>query len=326
MGMVLAEHITQSIFYEILKRNQKTIINMKKISEPSNQAVNTQTVASLFRKQAKETPENIAVVYKDKRYTYAEVDALSDRIAAFVASRGLGKEDVVSILIPRCEWMVILDPTYPKERLNYMVQDANAKLLIADEELLPLLGDVTAPVLLTKDIDQLPTVSQPLADPDPAGLLMLVYTSGTTGQPKGVMLEQRNVASSSVPFASFLGMKVGSRVANYASFGFVPTVVETWGGLSLGVTLHILDNAERYDMGRLKAYIRKEEITHIFMTTMMAYQFAGNLDEDTTLEVLSCGGEALPPLTPPKHIRMVNFVLPDIISPSVKSSPLLVLL
>lgn len=321
MGMVLAEHITQSIFYEILKRNQKTIINMKKISKPSNQAVNTQTVASLFRKQAKETPENIAVVYKDKRYTYAEVDELSDRLAAFVASKGLGKEDVVSILIPRCEWMVIaplgvlkagcayqpLDPTYPKERLNYMVQDANAKLLIADEELLPLLGDVTAPVLLTKDINQLPPISQPLPNPDPAGLLMLVYTSGTTGQPKGVMLEQRNVASSSVPFASFLGMKVGSRVANYASFGFVPTVVETWGGLSLGVTLHILDNAERYDMGRLKAYIRREEITHIFMTTMMAYQFAGNLDEDTSLEVLSCGGEALPPLTPPKHIRMVNF-------------------
>ncbi len=281
----------------------------------------TQTIAALFRQQAKATPHNVAVVYKDKRYTYAEVDEISDRIAAFVASKGLGKEDVVAILIPRCEWMPIaplgvlkagcayqpLDPTYPKERLRYMIQDAHAKLLIADEELLPLLGDVTTPLLLTKDISQLPPVTQPLKDPDPTGLVMLVYTSGTTGQPKGVMLEQRNVASSSVPFGKFLGMKVGSRVANYASFGFVPTVVETWGALSLGATLHILDNAERFDMGRLKAYIRKESITHIFMTTMMAYQFAGSMDEDTTLEVLSCGGEALPPLTPPKHIRMVNF-------------------
>ena len=281
----------------------------------------TQTIAALFRQQAKATPQNVAVVYKDNRYTYAEVDEISDRIAAFVASKGLGKEDVVAILIPRCEWMPIaplgvlkagcayqpLDPTYPKERLRYMIQDAHAKLLIADEELLPLLGDVTTPLLLTKDISQLPPVTQPLKDPDPTGLVMLVYTSGTTGQPKGVMLEQRNVASSSVPFGKFLGMKVGSRVANYASFGFVPTVVETWGALSLGATLHILDNAERFDMGRLKAYIRKESITHIFMTTMMAYQFAGSMDEDTTLEVLSCGGEALPPLTPPKHIRMVNF-------------------
>ncbi len=290
--------------------------------QPESQYDNdNRTVVSLFSQQAKATPDNIAVVFKEKQYTYAEVDEISDRIAAYIAGKGLGMEDVVSILIPRCEWMVIaslgvlkagcayqpLDPTYPKERLNYMMKDASAKLLIADEELLPMLGDVTASVLLTKDIDQLPPVTEPLEDPDPAGLMILIYTSGTTGQPKGVMLEQRNVASSSVPFVKFLGIKMGSRVANYASFGFVPTVVETWGSLSLGATLHILDNAERYDMGRLKAYIRKESITHIFMTTMMAYQFAGSLDEDTTLEVLSCGGEALPPLTPPKHIRMVNF-------------------
>lgn len=290
-------------------------------STSHQQRQSERTVASLFREQAKATPNNVAVVYKDKHYTYAEVDELSDRIAGFVASKGLGTEDVVSILIPRCEWMAIaplgvlkagcayqpLDPTYPKERLNYMIQDANAKLLIADEELLPLLGDVTAPVVLTKDLDKLPPVTKPLEDPDPAVLMMLIYTSGTTGQPKGVMLEQRNVASSCVPFVSFLGVKNGSRVANYASFGFVPTVVETWGSLALGATVHILDNAERFDMERLKAYIRREGITHIFMTTMMAYQFAGNMDEDSTLEVLSCGGEALPPLTPPKHIRMVNF-------------------
>ena len=59
----------------------------------------TQTIVSLFRQQAKETPDNIAVVYKDKQYTYAEVDNISDHIAGYVASRGLGLEDVVSILI-----------------------------------------------------------------------------------------------------------------------------------------------------------------------------------------------------------------------------------
>ena len=88
-----------------------------------------QTIVSLFSQQAKATPQNIAVVYKDKRYTYAEVDVISDRIAGYIASKGLALEDVVSILIPRCEWMAIaslgvlkagcayqpLDPTYPKE-------------------------------------------------------------------------------------------------------------------------------------------------------------------------------------------------------------------
>ena len=89
---------------------------------------NTQTIVSLFRQQAKATPENVAVVYQDKKYTYAEVDEMSDRIAGYIASKGLGLEDVVSVLIPRCEWMAIaslgvlkagcayqpLDPSYPK--------------------------------------------------------------------------------------------------------------------------------------------------------------------------------------------------------------------
>lgn len=101
----------------------------------------TQTIVSLFRHQAATTPDNVAVVFKDKKFTYAEVDAISDRIAGYIASKGLGLEDVVSVLIPRCEWMVIaslgvlkagcayqpLDPSYPKERLNFMMQDANAR-------------------------------------------------------------------------------------------------------------------------------------------------------------------------------------------------------
>ena len=106
------------------------------------------TIVSLFRRQAKETPEHIAVVYKEKKYTYAEVDDISDRIASHIASKGLKEEDVVSVLIPRCEWMAIaslgvlkagcayqpLDPSYPKERLNFMMQDANARLLIRDRK------------------------------------------------------------------------------------------------------------------------------------------------------------------------------------------------
>ena len=100
----------------------------------------TQTIVSLFCKQAKATPDNIAVVFKDKKYTYREVDEISDRIAGYIVSsfkfQVSSDEPVVSILIPRSEWMAIaslgvlkagcayqpLDPSYPKERLNFMMQ------------------------------------------------------------------------------------------------------------------------------------------------------------------------------------------------------------
>ena len=101
------------------------------------------------------TPDNIAVVYKEKRFTYKELDEISDRIAAYIHGKGLHEEDVVSVLIPRCEWMPVislgvlkagcayqpLDPTYPSERLNFMMQDASVKLLIADEELRSIVNE-----------------------------------------------------------------------------------------------------------------------------------------------------------------------------------------
>ena len=123
---------------------------------------NTQTIVSLFRQQAKAMPDNIAVVFKQKKYTYKEVDEISDRIAGYIVSRfkvqGSSEEPVVSVLIPRCEWMAIaslgvlkagcayqpLDPSYPQERLNFMMQDACAQLLIADEELRPLVNEYQA--------------------------------------------------------------------------------------------------------------------------------------------------------------------------------------
>ncbi len=133
----------------------------------------TQTVVSLFRRQAKATPDAEAVVFKDHRYTYAEVDDISDRIAGYLMSKGLGVGDAVSIIIPRCEWMAIaslgilkagcayqpLDPSYPKERLNFMVKDADAKLLIADEELRDLVDEYQGDVLLTKEFSQLPSLT-----------------------------------------------------------------------------------------------------------------------------------------------------------------------
>ena len=127
----------------------------------------TQTIVSLFRRQVAETPDNLAVVYHDVRLTYQEVDERTNAIAAAVQEKiAISKEPVVSILIGRSEWMVLaslgvlkagcayqpLDPSYPSERLNFMMQDADAKLLIADETLLDKVSEYQGPVLLTKDL------------------------------------------------------------------------------------------------------------------------------------------------------------------------------
>ena len=168
----------------------------------------TQTIVSLFRRQAKATPDKTAVVFKDKQFTYAELDEMSDRIASYIASKGLGLEDVVAILIARSEWMAIvslgvlkagcayqpLDPSYPAERLNFMMKDTASKLLIADEELCSILDEYKGEVLFTKDIEKLKD-SKGHDEPKPESLFTLIYTSGSTGVPKGCQLEHRNVVA-----------------------------------------------------------------------------------------------------------------------------------
>ena len=280
----------------------------------------TQTIVSLFRHQAATTPDNVAVVFKDKKFTYAEVDAISDRIAGHIASKGLGLEDVVSVLIPRCEWMPIaslgvlkagcayqpLDPSYPKERLNFMMQDANAKLLIADEGLRDIVDEYKGDVLLTKDLAGLPNTPNTLSTQiTPNSLFILLYTSGSTGVPKGCQLTHGNLVCFCHWYQRFYDLKPEHNVAAYASYGFDACMMDMYPALTCGATVHIVPEELRLDLIALNEYFEQNHITHSFMTTQVGYQFASNI-ENHSLKFLSTGGEKLASLTPPQGFSFYN--------------------
>ena len=281
------------------------------------------TIVSMFRNQVAKTPDNIAVVYQDKRFTYKELDEISDRIAVYIHGKGLHAEDVVSVLIPRCEWMPVislgvlkagcayqpLDPTYPSERLNFMMQDASAKLLIADESLRDIVNEYQGDVLYTKDINQLPTVNCQLPIVHPEDLFIMLYTSGTTGTPKGCQLVHRNLVAFCEWYHRRFNLTPGCKVTAYASFGFDANMMETYPCLTAGATLYIIPEELRLDLLALNEYFEKEQITHGFMTTQVAYQFATSV-ENHCLRYLLTGGEKLAPLTPPTDYTLVNLYGP----------------
>ena len=308
----------------------------------------TQTIVSLFRRQAKATPDKTAVVFKDKRFTYAEVDEISDRLAGYIASKGLGLEDIVAILIPRNEWMVLaslgvikagcayqpLDPSYPKDRLNFMMQDSGTRLLLtsgpsSDPKPHPLtpsprgegeayggegsewlegldcIKENNITVFDLKDIGSLAATESQLTEPKPENLFTLVYTSGSTGVPKGGQTEHRNWVAFCLMHQQNFHITAESRVTAYASFGFDASPMEIYATLTAGAELHIIPEEMRLDLMALNDYFEQNQITHAFMTTQVAYQFATSITNHS-LQTLMTGGEKLLSMTPPQGYKLNN--------------------
>ena len=264
----------------------------------------TQTILSLFKAQVKKTPDALALVYTDKRFTYHEVDEISDRIAA-----GLHPTtNVIAIKVQRSEWMVLgalavlktgcaylpLDPSYPEERLAYMQQDANSCMLLTEAEFEKLSTDRNIDISKCRNVET-----------KPSDLFILLYTSGSTGVPKGVMLEHGNLVAFCHWYHRYYDLHEGDKVAAYASFGFDACMMDLYPALTCGAAVYIVPEDLRLNLPELGRYFDSEGITHSFMTTQIGYQFATNV-ECHSLQHLSVGGEALSALNPPTEYKMHN--------------------
>lgn len=274
---------------------------------------NSQTVVSLIEKSASKYPENIAVVYEDRKYTYSDLMRITSLVADKIIEKSLDGE-TVAILIPRGEWMVMasvgalragcayqpLDHTYPKERLNFMVKDSGAKLLISSPELRDLVDEFEGEVILISDIDiTTPEKKLPPIKIEPSNLFTLLYTSGSTGVPKGVRLNHSNLVCFLHWYHRYYNLMAGDCVGAYASYGFDANMMDMYSALTCGATSCIIPEDLRLDMEKLNEYMVKNHVTHQFMTTQVGRQFASDITQ-TSLKYLSMGGE-----------KLISFPVPD---------------
>ncbi|MEV1177007.1 amino acid adenylation domain-containing protein, partial [Nonomuraea sp. NPDC049784] len=231
----------------------------------------TGTALDLIAEQVARRPGAVAVVSGDERLTYAELDALADRLAHHLRGLGVGPETVVGLCLPRGLDMVVallavlkaggaylpLDPEYPAERLEFMLADSRAPVLVGHRETAGALAGDGGVVWLDDPataaaLDGAPSHA-PAVAVQPGQLAYVIYTSGSTGRPKGVQVTHGGVVNLVAAQRLAFGVEPGDVVLQFAPFSFDAAVWEVFMALAVGATLDLATTRARSEPAALAA-------------------------------------------------------------------------
>ncbi|MBD2529847.1 amino acid adenylation domain-containing protein [Nostoc flagelliforme FACHB-838] len=284
--------------------------NNTKIDYPQDQCIH-----QIFEAQVEKTPDAVAVVFENQQLTYHELNIRANQLAHYLQKQGVKPEVLVGICVERSLEMVIgilailkaggayvpLDPAYPKERLGYMLADAQVAVLLTQKHLLETLPAHNAQtVYLDSDEHLLLTQStaNPISNATSQNLAYVIYTSGSTGQPKGVLIDHSDVVrlfAAVQPWYNFHQQDVWTLFHSYA-FDF--SVWEIWGALLYGGKLVVVPYWVSRTPEAFYELLSKEQVTVLnqtpsaFRQLIQVEQSTGEL-KDLNLRLVIFGGEAL---------------------------------
>jgi amino acid adenylation domain-containing protein len=269
-----------------------------------------QCIHQLFEAQVERTPDALAVVCKDERLTYSQLNRRANRVAHYLRARGVGPEVLVGICLRRSVEMVVgslgilkaggaylpLDPTYPRERLSFVLEDSDVSLLITQQHVVENLPDHTVELMFL-DGDG-PSVTQPANNCENLttgeNLAYVIYTSGSTGRPKGVEITHRSLLNLVCSHRSAFAVTPEDRASLLSSVGFDASVAETWPYLAAGASLHLPEDVTRLSPQLLRDWLVSEKITISFLTTALAERIIVlDWPANTALKTLLTGAETL---------------------------------
>ncbi len=265
------------------------------------------TIHGLFEAQAERTPDQPALVYGDQQLTYREVNERANQLARTLRSKGVQADQPVAILAERSLNMIIgvlailkaggayvpIDPNYPEERMEFMLEDAQARVLLLQSHMRGKVAFSGTQVLLDGSEWALEAHTNLETVNGPKDLAYVIYTSGTTGKPKGVMIEHQSVVRL-VKGTTYVDFTEEQRLLQTGALVFDASTFEIWGSLLNGHELHIVDEEVILNAERLKETIDTQGITMMWLTSPLFNQLS---NEDPHLfkglKTLLIGGDVL---------------------------------
>jgi amino acid adenylation domain-containing protein len=272
-------------------------------------------VHHLFEEQVEKTPDAVAVEHQDESLSYAELNAQANQLAHHLRRLGIGAEKRVAICLERGIGMVVallgvlkagaayvpLDPSYPKERLLFMLEDCKPRVLLTQGEAKWGLASAKGEALRMDLAETAQWQTGPRGNPDPksvgltpSNLAYIIYTSGSTGMPKGVMIPHCALSNFLCAMQEELGTQAHETWLATTTLSFDIAGFELYAPLTRGARVRILSRETTIDGARLLSELRlKHSVVQATPATWRVILAAGWRGTEG-LNVL-CGGEALDP-------------------------------
>ena len=268
------------------------------------------SINALFEEQVIKSPGSIALVFNNSQLTYGELNERSNQLAYYLKNKGLAKEALVPVYIERGLDMIVgllgilkaggafvpLDPEYPLDRIKYMLEDSQARIVISNKQSrLKLAGIPGFDIIEIDDSANLALLPRENLTEiiNPAQLAYVIYTSGSTGNPKGVMVQHNSVVNLLTSIVKNVAFKSESSFLSVTTFSFDICYLEFYVPLISGGKLIINSRETAMDGYRLAASIANYKPTHI-QGTPSSWQLLLDCgwDNQEGLKIL-IGGEAV---------------------------------
>ncbi len=270
-------------------------------------------IHELFEAQVEQTPDAIALVFEEEQLTYRELNSRANQLANYLRPLGVGPEILVGICVERSTEMMVgllgilkaggayvpIDPTYPKERIAYMLEDAQVPVLLTQQKLVDHLPTHQAQVVcLDTDWLKIAEESQEnlISSVESHHLAYMIYTSGSTGRPKGVMIEHKGISNRLLWMQDTYQLTSADKVMQKTPFSFDVSVWELFWPFMTGACLVVAKPEGHKDSAYMVELIKELKITtlHFVPSILQVFVEEQGLEDCYSIKHVICSGEVLP--------------------------------